>query len=210
MKRKLKVLLVGLLFLMAFVGIVSAATQVDTTTEHILPADPPSDISPAHPCQDLGYVDFKEAVGTWSVPLADGEYCDTSDPKRCVTINFYVIDSAGNWVEDTYTGTGSRENAFDFSGANFDIEQVIVHGGNLGSNIYDYRTTSGGPGPVRADTRLTAPLMTNNQGVQSYPGLSVIDFCGGPAVPEFPTLALPVGMMIGIVGLVYFVKKRQN
>ncbi len=28
--------------------------------------------------------------------------------------------------------------------------------------------------------------------------------------PEFPTIALPVGMIIGVVGLVYVVKKREN
>lgn len=37
--------------------------------------------------------------------------------------------------------------------------------------------------------------------------------CPGPdpgiPVPEFPTLALPVGMMIGLVGLVYIIKNRE-
>jgi hypothetical protein len=32
----------------------------------------------------------------------------------------------------------------------------------------------------------------------------------GFVAPEFPTLALPIGMMIGIVGLVYVVRKREN
>jgi hypothetical protein len=31
-----------------------------------------------------------------------------------------------------------------------------------------------------------------------------------PPVPEFPTVALPVGMMIGIAGLVLLVKSREN
>jgi hypothetical protein len=32
----------------------------------------------------------------------------------------------------------------------------------------------------------------------------------GNTAPEFPSIALPVGMLIGIVGLVYVVKKREN
>jgi len=31
-----------------------------------------------------------------------------------------------------------------------------------------------------------------------------------PNVPEFPTVALPIGMMIGIVGLVYVIKGREK
>ena len=31
-----------------------------------------------------------------------------------------------------------------------------------------------------------------------------------PPVPEFPSVALPAGMVIGVVGLVYFVKGREN
>jgi hypothetical protein len=33
---------------------------------------------------------------------------------------------------------------------------------------------------------------------------------GFVTAPEFPTLALPFGMMIGIVGLVYVTNKREN
>ena len=31
-----------------------------------------------------------------------------------------------------------------------------------------------------------------------------------PPIPEFPTVALPIGMMIGITGLVLLVKSREN
>jgi hypothetical protein len=207
MKHIMKVLFVGLLCLMALFGIVSAA-QVRTTTENILPSIDGT-ISPSDLCD--GYVEFTLEVGKFAVPLKDDQYCDTSDPKRCVDVNFYVIDTAGNWVADSYDpSTGdSRENAFDFSGANFDIEQVVVHAGKLGSNVYDYRAGSvgGGTGPVRADTRLTAPQNPTNS---VYPGLSGIGFCGGIATPEFPTIAVPVGMMIGIVGIVYVVRKRES
>ena len=33
--------------------------------------------------------------------------------------------------------------------------------------------------------------------------------CDGTSVPEFPSLAVPAGMMIGMVGLVYFVRGRK-
>jgi hypothetical protein len=31
-----------------------------------------------------------------------------------------------------------------------------------------------------------------------------------PSIPEFPTFALPAGMIVGLFGLVYFVKGREN
>ena len=36
--------------------------------------------------------------------------------------------------------------------------------------------------------------------------------CPDPGIPapEFPSLALPAGMLIGMVGLVYFVRGREN
>ena len=51
-----------------------------------------------------------------------------------------------------------------------------------------------------------------------HPGLQTIflendiDRCPDPGipVPEFPSLALPAGMMIGLIGLVYVIKRREN
>jgi hypothetical protein len=144
------------------------------------------------------YVEFKLDTGEIQVPIADGEYC--TDDGRCVTLDFYAVDRLGTKIGET-----NPYNAFDFKDANFDIYEVIVHGGPLGCNVYSYSP------PVRADTFLTAPF--NDKGDTNpdndvYPDLSYIKFCG-PA-PEFPTLAVPVGMMIGIVGLVYVAKKRDD
>jgi hypothetical protein len=36
------------------------------------------------------------------------------------------------------------------------------------------------------------------------------DIIPPPPVPEFPTMALPIGMMVGMVGAVYFVKGREK
>ncbi len=74
---------------------------------------------------------------------------------------------------------------------------IIVKGGNA-ANVYHYE------GGVTEDWGLTPP---ENSGGNF--GLSHLDYCG-IATPEFPTIALPVGMMVGFVGLIYAVKKREN
>jgi hypothetical protein len=83
------------------------------------------------------------------------------------------------------------------------IHCVIVKGGDA-AYVYEY------PQGATHDEGLSPPA---NQG-GNY-GFSHIWFCGivpnnqGLPAPEFPTMALPFGMIIGIVGLVYLIKTRD-
>jgi hypothetical protein len=201
MKNRFKLMIIGLLCMMAFVGAVSASS--------IIP-DGPYWTSPPDQCPDLGYAVFHLSVGEFIVPLEDGRYCDASVPQRCVNINYYVVDNSVPPVKIAESSSnGKAENAFDFYNANFDVDVVIVHGGSSGEYQYNYLTHGGA---VRSDTLLTAPLNVNptDPSKNKYPSLSFIDFCGGVATPEFPTIAVPVGAIIGIVGLVYVVRKREK
>ncbi len=182
----------GLLCIMLAVSIAFAQPPPSppTTTEQITPTW----ISGNPTCEDPPYISFKiepvdpdnpDEGGYASIPPWSGTFCDPADNTRCVVITAYSVG-------------GDEENAFDFT-STFDVYAVIVKGGP-NANLYEYDS------PVQHDTNLQTPINTNT----GWPfGLSHIDFCG-IATPEFPTLALPVSMMIGIVGLVYVVKKREN
>jgi hypothetical protein len=184
MDNRLKLLVVGLLFLMAFVGVVSASTGTLT-------------LVPDNQVDCSNYVEFKIDTGEIQIPIADGLHCKDG---RCVTLDFYRVDGLG-----TKTGETSPYNAFDFKDANFDVHEVIIHGGPLGCNVYSYAQ------PVRADTFLTAPFNDKgdtNPNNDVFPDLSYIKFC--VSAPEFPTPVLPMSMLIGVAGVVYLVRKREN
>ena len=75
MDKRFKVLIVGLLLLMAFVGVVSSCQNTDSI--------------PDNQVDCTNYVEFKLDSGQIQVPIADGEYC--INDGRCVTIDFYAV-----------------------------------------------------------------------------------------------------------------------
>jgi len=187
MKNRMKALIVGLLLLMV-VGVAAAASVPGTT---IVNSDGTAFKNPT--CENGGYtsVDFKIGDSTLPFPV-------TSNIEQ----TYYIDDAHNFWIKitlrDVLPGDDGK-NSLDWS-SNFDVDAVVVKGGNAG-NLYVYEGTQF----TRGDTDLRAPLK-NDQ----YPTLSHLDFCFETPVPEFPTLALPVGMIVGIVGLVYVVKKRED
>lgn len=93
---------------------------------------------------------------------------------------------------------------FDWSaGANIQVQAVIVKASNA-ANTYVY------PVVVWSDTWLHAPV--NPSG--SYPALSHIEFCYSQvqttppttAVPEFPTISLPMMLIVGLLGVIVVLK----
>jgi hypothetical protein len=187
-KNRLKLMIIGLLCLMAFVGVVSAAVAPFT--------DRAMTSSVTCPDYSIGFrVEDKPDVTVPINPtfLTDGTYCDQVTGTNCVYLHFYHIGQAGTDI-----------NAFDFSAATFDVQEVVVKGSTK-ERVYDYSTVN--PKPVTADTLLSTPPFV--VGGNKYPAISHINFCG-IATPEFPTIAVPVGMLIGIVGIVYVVRKRED
>jgi len=47
----------------------------------------------------------------------------------------------------------------------------------------------------------------DSEGVNGY---AEFTDCVFPPIPEFPSLALPLGMMVGLMGCVYFIKSREK
>ena len=101
------------------------------------------------------------------------------------------------------------------------INCIFLKSGNGGDayNYSGYCYPSTG-NPISADSRLSTPLECNNANpkVCTPKDISHIVVCYDNTyvpppptpTPEFPSLALPAGMMIGILGLVFLVKSREN
>ena len=177
MKNRLKLMIVGIVFLMVFVGSVSASSVTPTLI--------PGANNNGKLCADVipGTTEFKITPpdSAYSGSFNDGVlYVSIVKPS---TLALFLGD----------------DKSFDFT-SNIAVLGVVVKDGEDGAYFYDYRT-SGSYG----DTLLTTPIPTNKD-------ISHMNFCYMPPTnaPEFPTLALPVGMMIGMVGLVYAVMKREH
>jgi hypothetical protein len=88
------------------------------------------------------------------------------------------------------------------------VDAVIVKGASVYPNIFTYNPESFG-----ADGLIT-PLVTNpGQPNGFHPAISHVEFCyddDDNQVPEFPTLALPVAMIIGFLGLVHVVRSTKE
>jgi hypothetical protein len=89
---------------------------------------------------------------------------------------------------------------FDWSAVGVHVQAVIVKGGpNADAYVYC-------PQVVMSDTGLHAPVNPSN-GI--FYGLSHVDFCFNPPIntPEFPTAALPMMMIIGLLGAILVLKR---
>ena len=150
-------------------------------------------------CEDLGCGEElriqkpDDYVGTWTYT---GEWCLEDKPWSCVDVTAIVLESEEvgiNWTSD------------------FPVNCVFMKGGNIGGNQYCYQSAPGGTS--NGDTLLYTPI--NPSGKPA--GISHINFCYDPALvppppqaPEFPSFALPVAMIVGIIGLVYTIKAREK
>ncbi|MDG6257093.1 MAG: hypothetical protein QCH35_05780 [Methanomicrobiaceae archaeon] len=90
---------------------------------------------------------------------------------------------------------------FDWKSEDIYVTCVIVKGGS-GANLYSYYLEY--PEGLLEDTVLLPPDIY---------AVSHITFCGYKGdvpVPEFPTLALPAGLLVGMLGLVFAVRKKNE
>ena len=86
---------------------------------------------------------------------------------------------------------------------NYPVDLVIVKDGSNDVNYYTYMPSA------MSDTGLQTTLNSAGQ----VGGTSHIAFCytPGTSAPEFPAVALPIGMIIGFLGLVLYVRgTREN
>jgi hypothetical protein len=106
----------------------------------------------------------------------------------------------GSFVVDiTITGTGPYYVAWT---SNLPVKAVITKDGGPWVNAYTYD-----PG-VMSDSGLEVPQ--NPAG--AFGGISHISFCYSPGIPtpEFPTMVLPAGLLIGIFGAVLFIQRTKE
>jgi hypothetical protein len=188
MKNGFKLMIVGILCLIAIVGITSAASVPPT-----LVVGTDAKLFTCSAVMGAGYNEYKlDPVRPEGDPIAYGTY---HDPYNILTI---LVPSI---LSPSY-------NSIDFTSTS-KVMGVIVKDGKDGGFFYDYRTSG-----TNGDTYLTTPDQCT---VGTCPKqISHVNFCYAsavypppPNVPEFPTVALPVGMLIGVVGLVYFVRTRE-
>jgi hypothetical protein len=136
-------------------------------------------------CEYYGLGDCVQVLKLENEKVANGDY-DT--PYGTITLSNmgYKADN------------GQEPVSFDWE-SEFGIWIVIVKDGVDGSNVYVYDSV---PLPTEDDY-----LTTPNNGAK---GISNIKFCiPVNNAPEFPTLAIPAALIIGMLGLV-FVARRKN
>ena len=195
MDKRFKLLIVGLLvLLMAFVGVVSAARTG------------PDDFFHNENCADIhcpaGYQYKIEAPLTDIETLVGSETFTNSDGFS-VTVTVQAYDPS----DPSFDPDGDRKLVTWTS--NWPASAVITKDGG-GQHVFVYRY----------DGETSDKLSPSNYGgieippnANTYGEISHITFCYGepefPA-PEFPTIALPMAMLIGVVGVVYLVRKREN
>ena len=200
MKNRMKVMIIGLICLMAFVGAASADTMKEgyTSTEGI-PAELLTGAN-AVTCAQLQGLGYPDCTGdTLYIPAEP--WAGTKNLLGGYTISITENNNVVEWESDAK------------------INCIFLKSGN-GGDVYEYSGycyPENGE-PISADSRLSTPLNCNNNGVCSPKDISHIVVCYDqksvppPPInaPEFPSVALPVGMMIGIAGLVFLTKSREK
>ena len=184
MSKITKILVMGFLILFACIGIASAS---------LTPVTPPYEIG----ASDAGILPtYYEGVN--NIKCSDIEGCSGSTIK---------IESADLQTPGTYSQDGVTVTVYEAVDgiihvdwtASGPVTCVILKAATL-ANVYKYD-----PGATH-DEGLEVPYNPENNNPFN---LSHIEYCNYIPTPEFPTMALPVGMIIGIMGLVYVSKKRE-
>lgn len=189
MKKYGKIVMVSILVMLAFIGVASA---IPFTT---LPGDPGT-----VKCDDARIIGFDDGDSVFyidpvSLTWDDGEqFFDTPAGRIWIDAKTEAMGQYFNWRTETWAP-----------------EVILVKGGPA-ANVYNYITyadATPGVADTMEDFGLHAPDNPDNPNGIWY-GISHIDFCGGVPTPEFPTIALPVGMIIGFLGIVSLVRGKKE
>ncbi len=190
MQKHLRVVALGII-LLVLVGFASAGQPVPTD-----PGDPTTTVGitgviagpfygtperDLRSCESLGYISVTvNGEPTKIDPVESGTYLFDGGKELTLTVD-------GNLVDFT---------------SNFDVGVVVVKGGPY-ADIFTY------PAGIRADTGLHAPVNPENG---EYYGISHVNICNpsDTNVPEFPTLAIPAGLLVGFIGLVSTLRSRKE
>jgi len=190
MKKSVKLIVIGLLCLISLVGLVSAS--VTPTVAGITPvvwtngeynADAHTAPGGNPDCADIG---------------CSAEIVKIEDPSYLQLNSEHTENLAGgHWIKITI-GDTLQKISWESDAL---ISCVIVKGGDS-AYVYQY------PQGATHDEGLLTPPNPSPSGANF--GLSHITFCNMIATPEFPTMALPVGLLIGIFGVVLFIQRSKE
>lgn len=183
MKFNLKILVIALLCLFAWVNIVSAASVT------------PSFISGAN---NKGKLCADVIPGTTEFKITPPDTAFTGSFNDGVLFVSIVKPS-------TLALLAGADKSFDFT-SNIAVLGVVVKDGEDGAYFYDYR-----PSGSFGDKYLTTPNNLIGDGGTNK-DISHMNFCyiRQTNVPEFPTLALPMGMIIGLIGAVLLIQRTKE
>jgi hypothetical protein len=189
MSKEIKILAMGILILFACIGFASASPPVLTP---VIP--PPYTIGSSAAGVSPTYY-----TGATNIKCSDIAGCSGSSIK---------IESADLQTPGTYSQDGVTITVYapvngiihvDWT-ASGPVTCVILKTATL-ANVYNYDPAA------THDEGLEVPYDPTNTNPFA---LSHIEYCNYIPTPEFPTIALPVGIIIGIIGLVYVSKKRES
>ena len=185
-----KIVVVSMMILLAFFGIASAAATLDPTGAGIVPVPLTGNLR----CDELIGFQAGDSLAWIEVDAIQNSLNDGYEP---------FVTSLGTIYIDAKTGPNGQY--FDWYTVGFAPEIITVHGSNT-KMVYDYGTTAA---IEMSDTLLHAAVPGQSS---SWADLSNIEVCGGQMeAPEFPAVALPVGMLIGFLGLVLYIRGvREN
>ena len=210
MKKGCKIIVLTLVLIFACVGMVSAASRTNETMNDIPNLNCPI-VCP-------GSTEFKIGAGD-PLLLPDIATLNTAAIYTNPVDQFKVRITVGTIPPGQNVDGGQKIVTWE---ANAPVCSVITkNGGGNKYFVYDYTPTY----VVQADESsgdfggLGVPHNGNNYGKISH-----LTFCYKPgdhsndplpppvgvSVPEFPTVALPIGMIIGVLGLVYVVTSREK
>lgn len=186
MQKSGKIILVSILVMLACISIV-AAVEPGTTSGHGI--NPVLSAGNVVKCADAGCDGTTLLIDKNDGESYTGSYC--IDATHCIAITANKVMGA------------TDENSIDWR-ANFDVGCVVMKG----SNGYDtYYCTYANKND---DTKMSTPI--NPSGKPA--GISHILICYTPPdnypAPEFPTLALPVALLVGFVGAVQYIRIRKE
>ena len=125
-----------------------------------------------------------------------------------LSLSAYCLDESGDPIgecsnPDGFSAVYDATDLFDISwSSNYPVDAIVVKDGALEGNAYVYY-----PNALTSDSGLWTPIPANGAG-----GISHVLFCYSTPTqtPEFPAVALPVGMIIGLVGVVLVLKKTKE
>jgi choice-of-anchor C domain-containing protein len=152
-------------------------------------------------------------------PASEDQSLDLSGNNRAI-ISQDIPTQPGNFYQLSFAMAGNTYEAPQ-------IKTVEVFWDGVSKGTFDFDTTGHTPtnmgwtiiGPITglpassgSTTELKFQDITASGDVRAGVALDdiVVDLYTAPAIPEFPSMALPVGLIVGLIGAILFIRKSKE